>query len=84
MWCPNCANEKTVVLNTVKGVVNERYRRCNECGHTFLTVEAVKIDSFWLDYAKHILETESNEEVKEKIRTVLKDVGIDPRQGSLF
>lgn len=84
MWCPKCAHEKTVVSCTVKGVVNERYRKCPSCSHSFLTVEAMKLDSFWLEYAKHILATEASEDVKQKLRVILKEVGVDPQQGNLF
>ena len=32
MICPYCANEKTIVMATVKGLANERFRKCPKCG----------------------------------------------------
>jgi len=84
MWCPSCASENSKVLNTQKGPVNERYRRCKDCGFTFLSIEQLKVESLWFEYAKHIIETEAPEHVKQKIRGMLEKEGIDPRQGSLF
>lgn len=56
MICPYCANDKTEVLNTIKGLRNERFRRCSRCGKTWQTVEAVKFDSYWEEYARAIEE----------------------------
>ncbi|PLY06782.1 MAG: hypothetical protein C0625_08040 [Arcobacter sp.] len=51
MWCPKCAG-KTKVVGTTTGIENERFRKCCECGHSFQTVEAIKFDEYWKDYAK--------------------------------
>ncbi len=57
MICPKCANEKTEVVGTSKGTVNERFRKCPRCGYSFQTVEAVRFDDYWREYAKDTLET---------------------------
>lgn len=51
MWCPKCA-KKTRVVGTVIGTENERFRECLVCGYKFQTVEAIKFDSYWREYAK--------------------------------
>ncbi|MGP1450286.1 MAG: hypothetical protein ACTTJS_04080 [Wolinella sp.] len=55
MLCPKCA-KKTIVVGTVSGVVNQRFRQCKACGHTFQTIEAVRFDDYWRWYAKYTLE----------------------------
>lgn len=57
MICPKCASNKTEVIGTVKGTVNERFRKCRKCGFSFQTVEAIKFDDYWREYAKDTLET---------------------------
>lgn len=52
MVCPKCAHSKTVVVGTVKGVTNERWRKCVKCAYTFGTVEAIKFDDYWREYAR--------------------------------
>jgi transcriptional repressor NrdR len=52
MICPYCAHEKTEVLKTAKSIINERFRRCKKCGKIFQTVEAIKFDNYWKEYAK--------------------------------
>lgn len=53
MICPYCANEKTNVIATVKGLVNERYRKCPKCGRTFSTIEIIKSkDEELIEYEK--------------------------------
>lgn len=51
MWCPKCAG-KTKVIGTVTGTENERFRRCKECDHAFQTVEAIRFDTYWKEYAQ--------------------------------
>lgn len=51
MWCPKCCG-KTKVVGTSTGVQNERFRKCTECGYTFSTIEAIKFDDYWREYAK--------------------------------
>lgn len=51
MWCPKCAG-RTKVVGTTTGTENERFRKCLDCGHSFQTVEAVKFDDYWKNYAK--------------------------------
>lgn len=53
MICPYCANEKTIVMATVKGLANERFRKCPKCGRTFCTIEVVKAkDDELIEYKK--------------------------------
>lgn len=47
MWCPTCTSEKTKVVGTDKSSVVERFRKCEDCGYTFATIEAVKHDPTW-------------------------------------
>lgn len=58
MWCPKCAG-KTKVVGTVTGTENERYRLCKKCGFTFSTVEAIKFDSYWGEYAKETFNSDN-------------------------
>lgn len=58
MWCPACTSEKTKVVGTDKSAVVERYRKCENCGHTFATIEAIKHDPTWKENAAY-----SDEEV---------------------
>lgn len=58
MLCPRCAHEKTKVVGTVKGTLNERFRTCPACGYAFQTVEVIKAD----DYPKHYLKSLFEEE----------------------
>jgi transcriptional repressor NrdR len=46
----------TSVAGTIKGTTNERFRRCKKCGYTFHTIEAVKFDDYWKQYAKEAFE----------------------------
>ncbi|MDR1460840.1 MAG: hypothetical protein LBI78_04275 [Campylobacteraceae bacterium] len=54
MLCPKCASEKTEVVSTVKGSINERYHKCIECGYGFITLEIVKVDVSLIEYANEI------------------------------
>jgi len=56
MYCPKCANEKTRVMGTVKGIRNERFRKCDACGFSFQTVEALRFDAYWQEYAESTIE----------------------------
>ncbi|PHM18059.1 MAG: hypothetical protein CJD30_03605 [Sulfuricurvum sp. PD_MW2] len=62
MICPYCANERTRVIGTVKGTENERFRKCNKCKKTFQTIEAIKFDDYWKDYAKAVHEDSKQED----------------------
>jgi len=53
MWCPNCLSEKTKVIGTDKSCVVERYRKCEDCNHTFATIEAIKHDETWVKNAQY-------------------------------
>ena len=66
MMCPKCAG-KTIVVGGANGLVRERFRKCLSCGYTFQTIEAIKFDSFWGEYAKDLYEIEKKEfEKKDK------------------
>lgn len=67
MICPRCANEKTEVVGTVKGTVNERFRKCKRCGYSFQTVEAIRFDDYWRQDAKE------TREINEKSFPEMKD-----------
>ncbi|AIR80386.1 TPA: hypothetical protein RPW15_001915 [Campylobacter fetus subsp. venerealis] len=43
MICPFCANDKTRVVATIKGLENRRFRYCFKCKKTFETNETVLI-----------------------------------------
>ena len=77
MWCPRCANETTIVTSTLKGTVNERSRRCPMCNYTWMSIESIKTDKYWISYAKHTIVTEADEKK-------LKDLIIDLNKGGLF
>ncbi|MFV0481866.1 MAG: hypothetical protein ACK5LP_07770 [Campylobacteraceae bacterium] len=64
MMCPKCAG-KTTVNGVIKGTVNNRFRKCLNCGYTFQTVEAVKFDDYWKDYAAQAYETNKKEFAKK-------------------
>lgn len=53
MWCPNCQSEKTKVIGTDKSHVVERFRRCEDCGYTFPTIETHKFDAKWQENAQY-------------------------------
>ncbi len=53
MWCPQCESEKTKVVGTDKSQVVERYRKCQDCGYTFPTIESVKCDPTWQQTADY-------------------------------
>ena len=52
MFCPYCGFEKTKVLNTMKGLQNKRYRVCDKCKRSFVSIEALFCDPYWQEYAK--------------------------------
>lgn len=51
MWCPKCAS-KTKVIGTITATTNERFRKCVKCKYTFSTIEAIKFDDYWREYAR--------------------------------
>lgn len=61
MICPKCAHEKTEVKATIGGLKRRRFRKCPNCGYTFMTIEAVYYDGYWREYAKEINEREKGE-----------------------
>ncbi len=71
MTCPKCAHDNTRVVGTVKGQVNERFRKCKKCGYSFQTIEAIRFDDYWRDYAK---DTADNEPDISLFCTVKKDI----------
>ena len=52
MLCPKCGSDNTKVIATVKGIKQERTRKCKECGYIFQTVEVVKFDKYLANYVK--------------------------------
>ena len=54
MFCPKCGSENTKVVASIKGAVKERTRKCLDCGFTFMTIEALKYDPIWKEYARFI------------------------------
>ena len=56
MLCPKCGSERTKVVATIKGVVQERTRKCMDCGYIFPTIEIVKFDKHWEEYVKATIE----------------------------
>ncbi|PHO09767.1 hypothetical protein CPG37_07050 [Malaciobacter canalis] len=61
MWCPKCCG-KTKVVGVTTGLRNERFRKCLDCGHSFQTLEAIRFDDYWKEYAKETF----NEDIKIK------------------
>ena len=53
MWCPNCNSEHTKVIGTEKSHVVERFRKCEDCGYSFQTIEGIKHDETWEANAKY-------------------------------
>ena len=66
MICPYCARDKTSVEGTVKGTQNERFRKCKKCGKTFQTVEAIKFDDYWREYARETFNDELNKSEEQR------------------
>lgn len=69
MLCPYCAHEKTRVVGTVSEIKVRRFRKCQRCGETFLTVEEVHFDEYWEEYARYTsegaLETKGDKKQKD-------------------
>lgn len=65
MICPRCAYEKSVVVGTVKGLQNERYRKCPKCGYTWQTIEVIKYDFYPKAYLKSLFEVEEKKDDNE-------------------
>lgn len=66
MFCPKCLCEKTIVNKTIKTPnTNERYRQCLECKYTFITIEAIRTDRYWLDYAEYTLDSNKKEDKRQ-------------------
>ncbi|CUU82170.1 hypothetical protein [Campylobacter hyointestinalis] len=58
MLCPKCANDKTFVIKTLKGLKNIRMRRCSECGYSWMTEEKPLKDQELIEYAEYIEQIE--------------------------
>ncbi|MDY6119998.1 MAG: hypothetical protein SPI03_01460 [Campylobacter sputorum] len=54
MICPKCANEKTVVVKTIKGLKNIRLRKCLSCNYTWLTQETPIKDKKIIEYSEYL------------------------------
>lgn len=54
MICPYCAYPKTRVIGVTTSTTTQRFRKCPKCGKTFQTVEAIRFDDYWKEYAKYI------------------------------
>ena len=65
MWCPKCC-ARTKVVGTSTGIQNERFRKCVICGYTFTTIEAIKFDSYWREYAKETFKQQIEEQKSKK------------------
>ena len=65
MICPKCMGE-TKVVGTTKGIQNERFRKCKNCGFTFQTVEAIRFDDYWREYARETLNSDHKIEFEQK------------------
>jgi len=64
MMCPKCAG-KTKVVGGANGTMRERFRKCINCGYTFSTIEAIKFDDFWREYAKDTADTNKKDLIKK-------------------
>ncbi len=61
MLCIYCANDKTKVAGVSEGKQLERFRYCEKCNQSWLTVEACKNDSkFWEDYKNSLYGNKEN------------------------
>jgi transcriptional repressor NrdR len=65
MWCPKCVG-KTKVVGTTTGMENERFRVCTKCNYAFSTVEAIKFDDYWKEYAKETFNSSNKIEEQEQ------------------
>ncbi len=63
MWCPNCNSEKTRVIGTDKTYIVERFRRCDDCGYSFPTIESHRFDPNWQANTEY-----SEEEIKHVLQ----------------
>lgn len=61
MLCPKCIG-KTRVVGTSTSTTNERFRKCSECGYTFSTIEAIKYDDYWREYARETFKSNNKEQ----------------------
>ena len=52
MLCPKCGSERTKVVLSIKGIMQERTRKCIDCGYIFQTLEALKYDKIWKEYTE--------------------------------
>lgn len=65
MWCPKCCG-KTKVVGTTTGLQNERFRKCVKCNYTFQTLEAIKFDDYWKEYARETHKKDTESQNKEE------------------
>lgn len=66
MICPRCVNNKTKVVGTVSGTINERFRKCPKCGYHFITNEIIKYDGYSKFYIENLFKDEFDEIEKGK------------------
>jgi len=64
LWCPKCT-AKTKVIGVITSLQNERFRKCTQCNYTFSTIEAIKFDDYWKEYAKETF-TKETFKIKDK------------------
>lgn len=57
MDCPICCNGTRVLNSYDKGLYRDRVRKCEICGHRFVTIEMMQFDHA-VDWAKVIYENE--------------------------
>jgi transcriptional repressor NrdR len=50
MWCPKCGGRSEVAATRTADTV-ERFRKCLACGYAWQTIEAIKSDDYWREYA---------------------------------
>lgn len=54
MICPECASCNTRVIKTVKGLKNIRFRKCKDCGYSWLTEEIPVKDKKIVKYCEYL------------------------------
>jgi transcriptional repressor NrdR len=64
MLCPKCIG-RSKVIGTSTSTTTERFRKCRRCGYTFTTIEAIKFDDYWREYAKETFESNTKEQDKK-------------------
>ncbi len=65
MDCPKCQGT-TRVVGTVRGPTTHRFRKCTQCDATFQTIEAIRFDDYWREYARHSVEVDKDIDLPPK------------------